>query len=278
MVVRVEGAFALEMQHLAPLVIERVNTHLGWRGRRQARAQAGAGRARLPRRSRAPPLDPGIAARVAEQVAGVADQALRDALERLGRMRVSACEARSAGASTRLREQARGVVTILPQSRWPLWSRNSRFRATSIRKELMTMTNRRQLLTGASRRSRPPRIAGSPPRGPRPQPTSPCRARSATSSLGSRPTPRSRSIEYASLTCSHCATFHERTWPALKSKYIDTGKVRFMLREFPLDPLATAGFMLARCAGDDKYYADHRSAVRAAEELGLHRQAGRSAL
>ncbi len=62
-------------------------------------------------------------------------------------------------------------------------------------------------------------------------------------------------IEYASLTCSHCATFHATAWPVLKQKYIDTGKVRFILREFPLDPLATAGFMLARCAGNDKYYA-----------------------
>jgi protein-disulfide isomerase len=59
-------------------------------------------------------------------------------------------------------------------------------------------------------------------------------------------------VEYASMTCSHCAAFHEETYPTLKSKYIDTGKVKFMLREFPLDPLATAGFMLARCAGDDK--------------------------
>jgi protein-disulfide isomerase len=61
--------------------------------------------------------------------------------------------------------------------------------------------------------------------------------------------------EYASMTCTHCATFHTKTWPTLKSKYIDSGKVRFVLREFPLDPLATAGFMLARCAGNDKYYA-----------------------
>lgn len=61
-------------------------------------------------------------------------------------------------------------------------------------------------------------------------------------------------IEYASLTCSHCAAFHEKTWPELKKRYIDTGKVRFILREFPLDPLATAGFMLARCDGDAKYY------------------------
>jgi len=62
-------------------------------------------------------------------------------------------------------------------------------------------------------------------------------------------------IEYASLTCGHCATFHRDTWPALKAKYIDTGKARFTLREFPLDPLATAGFMLARCNGNDKYVA-----------------------
>jgi protein-disulfide isomerase len=59
-------------------------------------------------------------------------------------------------------------------------------------------------------------------------------------------------IEYASMTCSHCAAFYAQTFPELKSKYIDTGKVRFILREFPLDPLATAGFMLARCSGPDK--------------------------
>jgi protein-disulfide isomerase len=61
-------------------------------------------------------------------------------------------------------------------------------------------------------------------------------------------------VEYASLTCSHCAAFHQQTYPALKERYIDTGKVRYILREFPLDPLATAGFMLARCDGDPKYY------------------------
>ncbi|HEX2725340.1 MAG TPA: DsbA family protein [Beijerinckiaceae bacterium] len=61
-------------------------------------------------------------------------------------------------------------------------------------------------------------------------------------------------IEYASLTCSHCAAFHKDTYPVLKQRYIDTGKVRFILREFPLDVLATAGFMLARCEGDSRYY------------------------
>lgn len=61
-------------------------------------------------------------------------------------------------------------------------------------------------------------------------------------------------IEYASMTCGHCAAFHNTTYPELKKRYIDTGKVRYILREFPLDPLAAAGFMLARCAGKDKYY------------------------
>src|SRR6478672_2963888 len=61
-------------------------------------------------------------------------------------------------------------------------------------------------------------------------------------------------VEYASMTCPHCAAFHQDAFPKLKERYIDTGKVRFTLREFPFDPLATAGFMLARCDGDAKYY------------------------
>jgi protein-disulfide isomerase len=58
-------------------------------------------------------------------------------------------------------------------------------------------------------------------------------------------------IEYASMTCPHCAHFSETTFPELKKRYIDTGKVRFIFREFPLDKLAAAGFMLARCASKD---------------------------
>jgi protein-disulfide isomerase len=61
--------------------------------------------------------------------------------------------------------------------------------------------------------------------------------------------------EYASMTCPHCARFQKDVFPTIKEKYIDTGKVLWTLREFPLDPRATAGFMLARCAGDDKYFA-----------------------
>lgn len=61
-------------------------------------------------------------------------------------------------------------------------------------------------------------------------------------------------VEYASATCPHCANFHRDTFPKLKKDYIDTGKVRFIFREFPFDDLAMAAFMLARCAPNDKYF------------------------
>jgi protein-disulfide isomerase len=60
-------------------------------------------------------------------------------------------------------------------------------------------------------------------------------------------------VEYASMTCSHCAHFANTTFPALKEKYIDTGKARLIFREFPFDPRAEAGFMLARCSGDNYF-------------------------
>lgn len=61
-------------------------------------------------------------------------------------------------------------------------------------------------------------------------------------------------IEYMSMTCPHCQNFHMATWPEIKKKYVDTGKIRFIFREFPFDPRSTAAFMLARCVGEDKWY------------------------
>ena len=58
-------------------------------------------------------------------------------------------------------------------------------------------------------------------------------------------------VEYASMSCPHCAAFEENVFPMLKSKYIDTGKVRFVFREFPLDIKAAAASMLARCIAND---------------------------
>jgi protein-disulfide isomerase len=61
-------------------------------------------------------------------------------------------------------------------------------------------------------------------------------------------------VEYASMTCGHCANFAKNVWPEFKKKYVDSGKVHFVFREFPLDPLAAAASMLARCAGGDKAF------------------------
>ena len=62
-------------------------------------------------------------------------------------------------------------------------------------------------------------------------------------------------IEYGSLTCPHCAVFSKETFPELKKDYIDTGKVRFIFREFARNPLDVAAFVLARCVGDDNAFA-----------------------
>lgn len=74
-------------------------------------------------------------------------------------------------------------------------------------------------------------------------------------SLGS-PKAKIQVVEYASLSCPHCARFNADVFPAFKAKYVDTGKVRYTLREMLTPPaeVAAAGFMLARCAGPAKYF------------------------
>ena len=63
-------------------------------------------------------------------------------------------------------------------------------------------------------------------------------------------------IEYASASCPHCAQWNAEVFPIFRAKYVDTGKVRYTLREYLTDPeaIAAAGFMLARCAGKDRYF------------------------
>lgn len=62
-------------------------------------------------------------------------------------------------------------------------------------------------------------------------------------------------VEYASLTCPHCARFHQNVLPTIKKDYIDTGKVRLVYRDFPLDRWALNASMIARCAGPERRYA-----------------------
>jgi protein-disulfide isomerase len=76
-------------------------------------------------------------------------------------------------------------------------------------------------------------------------------------------------VEYASVTCSGCAAWNEEVWPQFKARYVDTGKVRYVFREFPTPPqdVAVAGFLLARCAGEDRYFHVIDQIMRSLPEL-----------
>jgi protein-disulfide isomerase len=77
-------------------------------------------------------------------------------------------------------------------------------------------------------------------------------------------------VEYASLTCPHCADFHTQVFPEFKKKYIDTGKVHFTFKEFLTAPaaVAAAGSLLARCAGKEKYFDVISAVFRSQSEWG----------
>lgn len=61
-------------------------------------------------------------------------------------------------------------------------------------------------------------------------------------------------IEFASLTCGHCAKFHNEVFPKIKKEFIDTGKVSFIYNDFPLDKFALKASVIARCSGNKKYF------------------------
>jgi protein-disulfide isomerase len=89
-------------------------------------------------------------------------------------------------------------------------------------------------------------------------------------------------IEYASLTCPHCAAFHEETLPGLKERYIDTGKVRLIFRDFPLDQMALQAAMIAHCAGPERhlafvdvFFAQQESWSRASDPVAALKQLAR---
>ena len=61
-------------------------------------------------------------------------------------------------------------------------------------------------------------------------------------------------VEFASLTCGHCAKFHNEVMPILKEKYIEKGLIHFTYKDFPLDKFALKASMIARCAGNEKFF------------------------
>lgn len=87
-------------------------------------------------------------------------------------------------------------------------------------------------------------------------------------SLGN-PGAKVRVVEYASASCPHCARWDMEVFPDFKAKYVDTGKVRYTLKEFLTEPeaLAAAGFLLARCAGKDRYFPVLDAVFRGQEEM-----------
>ena len=76
-------------------------------------------------------------------------------------------------------------------------------------------------------------------------------------------------VEYASVTCHVCAAWQEENWEAFKTRYVDTDKVRYVFREIPTTPaeVATAGFLIARCAGEDKYFDVIHELLASQEEM-----------
>ncbi len=76
-------------------------------------------------------------------------------------------------------------------------------------------------------------------------------------------------VEYASASCSHCAEWNEDVYPAFKAKYIDTGKINYVYREIltPPQEVAAAAFLMARCAGKDKYFQVVDSVYRSQTEM-----------
>ena len=92
-----------------------------------------------------------------------------------------------------------------------------------------------------------PAPAAAPASGPRPM---------ADDMSEGNPKAKIEVLEYASMACPHCGHFNETIFPALKSKYIDTGKIHYTLKEMITEPatVAVAGFLIARCAGPDKYF------------------------
>jgi protein-disulfide isomerase len=94
------------------------------------------------------------------------------------------------------------------------------------------------------------------------------RATADDMSLGN-PAAKVTVVEYASASCVHCGRWNNEVFPAFKAKYIDTGKVNYVYREFLTPPVevAAAAFLMARCAGKDKYFSVIDSVYRAQEEM-----------
>ena len=238
LVLRVEGPVALEIQHLSGVILEKVNRFFGWRAVGAHPDPPGAVEARGPEGQPAPAPDPAVVA------------AARRRHDRHRGRRA----ARRAGAAWRL---GQANVSAIP---WAAGRHIAIIGHSGYRTppNLASFEGNSLCASPAANSSSPPAaliaaaaLLGWAPLARRAGPVLEELMRPGPLPdivLGKADAPVTI-IEYASMTCPHCATFNKTTYPALKTKYIDTGKVRFIFREFPLDELAVAASMLARCAG-----------------------------
>ncbi|MBS0362926.1 MAG: DsbA family protein [Proteobacteria bacterium] len=102
-----------------------------------------------------------------------------------------------------------------------------------------------------------------------PHPADPAAVAQADDMSLGNPKAKVQVVEYASASCPHCARWDMEVFPAFRSKYVDTGKVRYTLKEYLTEPqaLAAAGFLLARCAGKDRYFPVLDAVFRGQQEM-----------
>lgn len=194
---RVAGAAALEVQHSAGVIVDRVNAYFGHRQIDDIRLSQGA----IPQRPTpkpAPPVDPQVANRMAGRVTAVKDPELRAALARLG--------ARIAATRRGVLMGALGALLV---------GRDLRAQAVDPVKLLDVVPG--------------DHVMGDP---------------GAPNVL----------IDYFSMTCPHCANFNAAVLPTLKREWIDGGRLRFVMRHFPSDSVATHAAQLSECRGPDKFF------------------------
>ena len=265
-VLRVEGPAAVEIQHLAGVICERVNRFLGWRAvERVALRQAPL---RRPSRTPAKRADAAAAARIAEGLSDVVDDDLKQ------RWRGSARPC--AGADS---PRAFAAIGKVGSGGGPLADRRAgatfALQDFPLNQQIPVMLTRRQFVTataifafaGVAVSVLPGFASLALADTPGPDPAELAKpGPDGDVVLGSEKAPVTI-IEYASMTCPHCAHFSTTTFPELEKRYIDTGKVRFIFREFPLDPLAAAGFMLRALRRQEQIHADRGGPVRQAAGL-----------
>jgi protein-disulfide isomerase len=226
---RVSGAAALEVQHMSGQLVERVNGYLGHHFVEEIRLLQGGLPAAAPRRElRLPPSDPEIAARMAGRVAGVKDPELKAALARLG---------------TRVVAGRRGVLLGAVAGLLTPWSRRLAHAQSSEAKP-----DEKPAIT-------PLLVPGQPMPPPLTDEQRKLLLVKPTDHVLGKPDAPIVIVDYFSLTCPHCANFHAAVLPAIKSDWIDKGRVRFVYRHWPFDSIATHASQLTECSGPDKFFA-----------------------